>query len=169
MSEQNKTQMSWRLRTLLYTSLAVNLLVLGIGAGILAQGGPKPEPNNGAERGGTAYIRALDPEQRDALRKQLRNRFDGEQGIGGRQDRDRGQIYLDIVAAMKADPFDREALIEIFDDQTDHNAERIRRGQNELRDFILSMDDDARIAFADRLAADIEAKSQRRPIEPPRD
>ena len=170
MSETPKSPVSKRFRVLLYTSIAFNLLILGVATGIVFNSGPDRGPrDNNLVRGGTPFVRALDGGQRDDLRSHLRSRLDGERGGAGGQRSDRDQIYLDIAGVMRADPFDQQAMVELFDAHTDNDSERMRRGQSEFRDFLLTLDDDARQAFADRLEADIKDRNDRRPPPPPLD
>lgn len=163
MSDNTKPRLSLRLRALLYTSVAFNLLILGIatGIGFNFHKGAGPEIGGKPDRGGSYYTRALNDEQRRGLRDHLRDRFDAEQGPSERRLRGRDQIFMDIAAAMKAEPFDAQAVSDLFDEQTRQNADRLERGQIALRDFLLQLDPAERVAFADRLERDILKRANR--------
>lgn len=167
MAQDVKPRVSPRLRVLLYTSIAFNLLVFGLATGIVFNNGPLFGGERGPERNNSAYVRALNEDQRHDLRDHLRARFEADQRSSDHSGRGRDQIYLDIAAAMKAEPFDAQAVADLFDLQTQRNAERLESGQIALRDFLLALDEQDRIDFADRLEQEINLRAARKP-EPPR-
>lgn len=163
MTDNTKPRLSLRLRALLYTSVAFNLLILGIatGIGFTFHKAPGPEAGGKPDRGGSYYTRALSDDQRRGLRDHLRDRFDAEQGPSDRRVKGRDQIFLDIASAMKAEPFDAQVVSDLFDEQTRQNADRLEKGQIALRDFLLQLDPAERVAFADRLERDILKRANR--------
>jgi hypothetical protein len=56
-----------------------------------------------------------------------------------------------ILAALRAEPFDPAALAAAIDAQAGHLGERLKFGSDVIRDHILGLSPEARAAFADRL------------------
>ncbi|MFN6979897.1 MAG: periplasmic heavy metal sensor [Gemmobacter sp.] len=140
-------------------SLALNLAVAGLAAGvILRQGGALPGAPPRAvalDPGFGPFAAALSPEDRRALRRA----FLAERGAvleGIRADRaDRAAL----VAALRADPFDPAAMDAAAARLTARGQERAELGQRLIRAHVLGMTAAERADFAARL----EAAFARRP------
>lgn len=144
MAEQTdpKPRLSLTLRVIFALSLALNLLVVGLVAGVWWRGGPP----DGARIGGqaAALYRALPGEDRRALRAEMR----------GTIDRGRLRIRDPLIAALKADPFDPAAVAAILVAQSDAQAQAQMRMRALWLDRIAAMSPAERAAYADRLEAD---------------
>lgn len=141
------------IRLVLFVSLALNLLVLGVFVGAVSHG-----PDGGPWKHKTIdpvtpYMRALDDDQRKALRYRLRDSFvakrkkDGKGALSG---------YQSALEILRQEPFDRDALLENLKQQSNANAERRVAGQTVLADFIANMSPADRAGFADQLEEELE-------------
>lgn len=141
------TPKSSRLQTrLLVLSLALNLVVIGLVAGMFFLGDAKGPPQRFDLTAGP-MTRAMEPEQRDALRQALRR-------SGAFRPADRSQMRADAIALLetvRADTFDSVAFREAIDRQ----RTRLNDGQaavlETLTQQISGMTQEERAAFADRL------------------
>ncbi|WP_116599189.1 periplasmic heavy metal sensor [Primorskyibacter marinus] len=134
------------LRILLFVSLALNLLVIGIVCGAILL---KPEHGR---RGGprdmvAPYTRALSDADRSALGKRLR------EGLASRNT-ERGLLAEDYRAALeilRTEPLDPVALDEVLSRQSERAHQRKLMGQRALSERLVAMSPDERADFADRL------------------
>lgn len=137
---------------LLALSLALNLAVIGLIAGmawrLAGPDGPgfRPPPLPGA-----VYTRALDPRDRRALMGDMRRALNGD-----RPDRAalRGQ-YRRMIAALRAEPFDPEAVRALIAAQSAVARARLDLGQRLLADHLAAMTPAERARFAARLEEEI--------------
>jgi uncharacterized membrane protein len=151
------------LRVTLFASLALNLLVVGTVAGFILSGPPHPPPDR-IEPGDAVlpYTRALDPEQREDLRRELRREmFRGHKDMAEARD---GLVdgYRSAVQVLRADPFRPEELERIMQVQSERSAAVRARGQKAMSDFLASLPPEARAAYADRLEMEVEKVRSRR-------
>ncbi|SNR64673.1 periplasmic heavy metal sensor [Puniceibacterium sediminis] len=146
------------LRPLLIASLALNLAFVGAIAGFALIGG-RHDKDERAARGaeGMPYIRALSDEgqrkMRDALRRDFRDHRES-----------RGQVtegYRAALEALRAEPFDRAALMDVLKQQSARARERFLGGQRVMIDFVANMTPDERAAYADRLSEQIDQLEKR--------
>lgn len=145
MAETQKTPRRWG-RILLVASLALNLAVIGIVAGAVFMGGKK----GGHQRFDLTVgplTRAMEPEQRDAVREALRESGAFERG-------ERSAIRVDVAvltATLRADVFDETAFREALNRQ----RARLQTAQDAMLDAVAASVTDMtpkdRAAFADRL------------------
>jgi uncharacterized membrane protein len=135
------------LRLALALSVALNLAVVGVIAGLALHGGPDGRGTMLRDMGFGPYEGALRPEDRDAMRGALRGRL-GEIREARQQMQQDMQL---ILQALRADPFDPEALSLAMASQADHLNERLRFGSEVVRDHLLRLTDDERRQFADRM------------------
>ncbi len=135
------------LRWLLAASLTLNLLGLGLLAGLAAGDGPRGRDGRPAMAHGP-LARALSPEDRRAILEGLRSR--GDLRPPGREERE--AAMAELVAALRADPFDEPRARAAVEDQ----AARIDRVEGALREALLArlaaMDPPERAALAERIA-----------------
>ena len=155
MAEQGKP-MSRGLKVLLFGSLALNLLIVGVVAGLALSGGPRKEARDARrDANGLVLVRALPRE----ARAELRARFDGKRADHGSTAEGGPPTKEDILSALRASPFDSAAFAALVSRQTRSMAERGRLGQEALVEQITEMTDDERSAYADNVE---EAFSRRR-------
>ncbi|MBU2992693.1 periplasmic heavy metal sensor [Octadecabacter sp. 1_MG-2023] len=155
-NEQGKTK-RWR-RVLLVSSLALNLVVLGVVAGVVLNGGP-PGSSQRFDLTAGPLTRAMDDDNRTAVRTALR-----ESDVFQRRDRSEMEADMQaLVATIRAETFDSEKFLEILERQ----RHRLQVGQDAVLDVvsaeISNMSSQERAAFADRL------ERQSRQAPPPRE
>lgn len=146
------------MRLVLVASLAFNLLVIGmVGGAVLSGGGPGAAREAARDFGGMPFARALGPEDRRALMRDL-----GRERGALRESRDAlRQRFVSLLAVLRADDFDRDALDAIVADQRAAGEARQRLGERLVLDRIAAMSPEARRAYADRLEADVRRLRQR--------
>jgi uncharacterized membrane protein len=143
-------------RAVLFVSLALNLAVLGVvGGAVLERFGHEREGFAAREVGFGLFSEALEEKDRKDLRRAyLAARPDG------RADRKRmRQDFQTILSALRAEPFDGEALRAALTAGATRIAERQAVGQSVMLDYLAKMPAAERAAFADRL----EARLKRHP------
>lgn len=152
MSETTSPTTGKGLRWALIASLAVNLGVAGMALGAWFHGGPGGREAMVRDLGFGPYDDALRPEDRDALRAAMRGKL-------GDLVASRRQIAGDVtavLAALRADPFDAEALDTALAAQQAHLSARMKLGNDTMRDFLAGLSQADRLAFADRLEAHLK-------------
>lgn len=159
--EQTARTRPW-VRIALFASLALNLLVVGLVAGaVLSEGrrdgGPDRRPAL-ADLGFGPYVEALRPRDRMALARGLRR----ESGAFRDNRAEVRAQFQEILAALRADPYDPAALEALVTAQQSKLAERQALGRGLLLERLEAMEPAARAAYADRLEALL-----RRPPPPP--
>ena len=139
------------LRWLLVLSLALNLLVAGLVVGALARhGGPGGRPRP-AELSLGPFARALEPEDRREILRSLGGRADLRPP--GRVDR--AALFAEVVAALRAEPFDHARAAAALAEQSERVAEVERAVQEALLARLAAMTAEERAAFADRLETEL--------------
>jgi uncharacterized membrane protein len=151
------------LRIALAASLAVNLGIVGVMAGaVFRHGGPQHGATMARDVGFGPFTDALSKEDRAELRRAFLaaapEMRDSRRAV--RAD------FQDLLAQLRASPFDADALRVVFDRQNARNAERLELGQRLIFDLVVGMKPDARAAFADRLEQSL-AKGPKRRDKPP--
>lgn len=139
-----------RRRWLLPASLALNLLVAGvIGGAAVRHSFGDDGPMMVRDLAFGPFTEALSPEDHDALRRSFMAQAGNLRDLrpGGRADFD------GLVAALRAAPFDLEAVKTQMATHRDRMAERLGLGQDLLVERIAAMSDGDRAAFAGRLEA----------------
>ena len=136
------------LKIALAVSVALNLAVAGLVGGIALHGGPGQRGNMMVrDMGFGPFDDALLPEDRDSLRKSIQARFGDIRAARQLMQAD----GLAVLSALKAEPFDPATLGRALDAQADHLGERLKFGSVMIRDYLLALPSEARLAFADRL------------------
>ena len=145
---EKKRSKVW-MRAVLFVSLALNLLIVGLVVGAVGLKG-RPD-NDGAPRlrdAGLGPIGAvLTREQQRGLREELKNRT-------GDLRQNRAQMRRDLqrlLSALRSDPFDAKAVSEVFEAQRVTVSHRAEIGHQVLIDAMNSATSDERKAMADRL------------------
>lgn len=145
------------MRWTLLVSLALNLLVVGTVAGVMITGGPDRRTDRDRSDFGSVYTRALDEEDRRALRRDFMSRLD-------QQGRDRGAFIAEMrttVDTLRATPFDADAFMTAMSDQSERRARREDTGRQVLAARIAAMTDAERAAYADRIEARLTKLAER--------
>ena len=144
-----------KLRIALAVSVALNLLIVGLVAGAALRGGPPDRMVRDLDFG--PFTEALTSEDRDALRRDFIRQAPDLRDMR-RQMRD---DFRSVLAALRADPFDAEALRDVVANQGDRMAARLALGQDLFLARIAAMTPAERAAFADRLEHRLERGPKR--------
>ena len=103
-----KPRKLWKI--LFGVSLALNLLIVGALGGALMRKGKGPTANHPAS--GFLYMRALDFQDKRALRKEILRNKDGRKLIRARNQ----SSFSSAVDILKSNPFDRTAFENLVDE-----------------------------------------------------
>lgn len=137
------------MRLLLAVSLAANLAIVGFVVGhALDGGGPDGRRGMPGDMAFGPFTEALGDHDRRALRDALFARAPDMRDARQRMSQD----LAGLVAALRAEPFDPAALDAALAAQSHRMAANLDMAQGVLRDFLVAMTPEARIAFAARLA-----------------
>ena len=136
-----------RMRYLLIGSLAMNLLVLGVVGGAVIRGPGGFGGPRGVDLALGPIVEALAPEDRQAIRTQLR----ADNALRLRPLQNRAALIAALQASLRAEPYDPAATEAALSVQSDRLMQVQRAGQQALADRIGLMSPEARLAFADRL------------------
>lgn len=139
------------LRYLLIGSLALNLLGLGLVGGAIIRGPDGFRAPRGVDLALGPIVQALAPEDRDAIRAELRIR----EALQLRPRRDRDALINALLAALRAETFDPAAVQAALDVPRDRALAVQQAAQQALLNRITAMTPAGRLAFADRLAAEM--------------
>ena len=142
-------------RILLYVSLLVNLLVIGLVLGTIVMGGPKGSDRRPAAAGETGLgplMRALDPQDRRAMGMEMRRTLRSERLSRGEM----RALMSEIQAALAETPFDAEAVGERLDQQMEEVAYRLSLAREIFMKRVSEMSDEERAAFASRFQVELE-------------
>lgn len=137
------------LRIAFFASLGLNLVVIGLVAGLAIKGPPGPPAGGPMEPGLRGYGDAMPEPFRRDLGKALRASRDE---WSPPRDRMR-QMRADLAAALTADPYDPGAVARVLDDGTGLLTALSRRGSGLVLDQIARMDQADRAEYARRLQA----------------
>lgn len=146
------------LRWALALSVALNLAVAGVIAGLAWHGGPAGRSMMLRDMGFGPYEGAFRPEDREAMRGALRGKL-GEIRAARQQMQEDMQR---ILQALRAEPFDPEALADAMASQANHLNERLSFGSAVVRDHLLRLTDEERHRFADRMEGHMRRGSEGR-------
>lgn len=151
-------------RIVLFTSLALNLLVVGAFVGSrLSQDDPSREVRSERNQIGAnigPYGRALSKEDRRALGRAFVARA-GEFRENRQQMRALGS---QVVEALRAEPYDRDLVADLLTRQIAISQQVQTRAQNLLLDRIDEMTPETRAAFADNLEEMLRRGKKRGPL-----
>lgn len=144
-----------RTRWLLVASLGLNLVAAGVIGGAIIKGPPPPDPGPGPAL--WHFARSLpDPYRHDlgeALRATRKDWIGPREAMEG--------VSRQLAAALEADPYDPEAVRQLFQQQTEIASRLSLRGSDLLMAQIDRMTPVDRAAYAERL------RVQRGPKGPP--
>lgn len=165
MGEARKPALSSRMRWLLVGSLTLNLLVVGVGAGVLLRHVGAPPPERGAhERAITfgSWTGGLTRDDFRALRQGFAvEDYDFRADLGAeRADR------AELIALLRAEPFSVETLLPVTDRMEARTAARVAMGNRVMARYLGSLSPEERLALADRMEE--AAARKRHPGKPER-
>ncbi|MFV0490897.1 MAG: periplasmic heavy metal sensor [Pseudorhodobacter sp.] len=136
------------MRILLIISLAFNLAVVGLVAGVALKGWRDgPRAHSVRELGFGFFTSALEDDDRRALRQAFADRAPDLRAArrGMRQDLEA------LLTTIRAEPFSSEAFRGVLDRGAQRATERRALGEELIVNHLSGMDAEARAAFADRL------------------
>ena len=140
------------LKILFGVSLALNLLIVGAFGGVLMRKGKGPMANHLTS--GFLYMRALDFQDKRALRKELlRNKDDRKLIKAGNQ-----ASYNSAVDLLKNHTFDRNAFENLLIEQAKNAKARQSSARIALVNHIEKMTKEDRLIYAQRLGNLIDSK-----------
>lgn len=147
-----KSGVNWT-RVLLFTSLAINLLVVGMVAGafIRSGGGPGRMVDEGSvlrDMGYGPYGQALTPEERRAMRRAVERKA---KDLATNREALRQQMQT-LLEALRKQPYDPAVVHAIVTQQQTRLKERWDIGRDLLLGHIDAMTDAEREQYAKRLA-----------------
>ena len=137
------------LRVVLVLSLAANLAVIGIVIGAATSSkGPRNPDRIAGDVGAAPFVRALEPEDRRALARDVIKERGGFREIR----RDTQARAEALFAALQAETFDRAEVEALLNAQRDAAALRQTMGERALLNRLEAMTQEERVAYAERLA-----------------
>lgn len=137
------------MRIALAASLALNLLVVGVVGGALLMRGKWQGHERQVAFSGGMLTRALDPDDRREIGRRMRAAYDAGELPRG----DRRAALEDLVADLRAVPFDPGAVAEGLAQRQARMEAHFQLGQRLLLERLTQMTDAERAAFAERLTA----------------
>lgn len=157
MDNQNPTRTGpsriWRV--VLVISLAFNLAVVGVVVGAGFSGRFDDRPPRSFDFGLGPLARALEPSERRAIGSAMRR-------DGALQSVDLRGTASEMIAVLRADPFDADRLETLMADQMMQTATVQRSAQQALLMEITAMSPERRANFADRLDEELTRRRDRR-------
>ena len=146
-TEQAPRMRGW-VRVVLFVSLALNLAVVGLVAGVaLRHGGEKRAGPPRADHMSLAYVRALDRTDREAIRDAMRAALpDRAQLRAGQR-----AAFAAVLAAVRSDSFDPAEVERLLEAQFAVSEGRQQLGRQFLIERLGMMSAAERAAFADRV------------------
>ena len=133
-------------RVVLFASLALNLLVVGVVAGAMWRFSGDRLDRRGNEFS-NPFIRALSHSDRRAIGKEMRKtREQAKEGHAARK-----VLYQQMTEALRADPFDLAQVEELSQRQRSAVNDRLSAAQEIWLRHIADMTAQERIEYADRL------------------
>lgn len=140
----------WWLLPLLFISLAINLLVVGVVVGwLVSPNGSKQVREFGPARGlvGEPFLKALPPAQRRELIQEARR-----ESRGLRETRESLRSRFEaFLTAIRAQPYNPDAAANLLGEQRNAAAERLDLGERLLLERLEAMTVSERRTYADAL------------------
>lgn len=147
------------LRVVFGLSLALNLMVVGIVAGShLKWGGKDRGPMGRLEQMGGPLTRALSHRDRHEIARDMRQNSHGSPEAKAQ----RRAAFVALIADLRTDPFDREAVAGHMARQRSAMGERMAYGQGLLLERLEKMSAEERTDFADRLQQGLDRRRDRK-------
>ncbi|MDA7427967.1 periplasmic heavy metal sensor [Primorskyibacter aestuariivivens] len=155
-----RPRMSRGIRIVLFLSLALNLVVVGIVAGVIFRGGPDGHPPKHVRDAVAPYTAALDRGERREIGRRIYRSLRTEGSRDALREAMRAE-YAEALTLLKADSFDADAFAAVIARQTARAADRQKIGQRELVRHLSEMTADERRAYAARVAEALERFGRR--------
>ena len=133
-------------------SLALNLLIVGALGGAMLRVGKGPVVKH--RTSGNLYMRALNFEDKKALRKELFKNKDSRKVIRAKEH----SSYSSAVKILRKYPFDRKALEDLLDQQTKYSKSRPSSARVVLITQIENMTKEERLIYSKRLEDLVRSK-----------
>ncbi|APE44107.1 hypothetical protein BOO69_12340 [Sulfitobacter alexandrii] len=151
-----------RWRWVLVASLALNLVFVGLiaGAAYRHAGGPGARDHGGgpgARSYATPYVRALPRETRRALFRDLRR-----SGSGMPSREERRALYDRVLAALRAEPFEADAVQSVLREQGRIAVQLQTAAEGAWLATVTAMSPADRAAYADRVAEELARRPGKR-------
>lgn len=159
---QPRAPMRRSIRVVLFASLAVNLIVVGLAAGAIfgnKKGGDKP-PRDADFMG--AYTRALPDQDRRAIGRAIRDHH-RKSGINREAARAEFQMMLEMI---RATPFDAEGMENRLSAQAKTAFDRREAAQEIWLERVKAMTDAERQDYADQIEAQLKRVAKSKPKRP---
>lgn len=149
-----------RLKWLLWASLGVNLIVVGLIAGAALRG-PFDGPPRDLRAAVAPYSAALDRDSRHAIGRAIREASGGLSARRALRDARRSEIdaALDL---LRAEPFDADAFRAVLASQSARALARQAVAQDALADHLATLSAQDRAAYADRIEEGLHRALRRR-------
>lgn len=158
MTETPVKRRRW-LYPVLFLSLALNLLIVGMVVGWMASPHGPRGSNFGGARGlvGEPFLRALPDDQRRALIRDM-----AREAPRIRESRDSLRTRFNaFLEALRADPYDTDRVAALLRDQRDAALRRNEMGEQLLLERLAAMTPDQRRAYADALETSLKRLKRR--------
>lgn len=159
---QPRAPMRRSLRLVLFASLAINLIVVGLAAGAIfgnKKGGDKP-PRDADFMG--AYTRALPNDDRRAIGRAIREHH---QNSGITRETARRE-FQQMLSMIRATPFDSEAMKSRLSQQAQSAFERREAALAIWLERVAAMTDAERQDYADQIEAQLKRMPKGKPKRP---
>lgn len=151
--DAKKPKMTLGMRIVLFASLATNLAVAGVVAGLYLN---RPDMERGAPPRGRdfvfPYTHALDEDQRRDLGRALRSRIEDKRDAPG----DFLAGYRSAIETLRTEPFDQDAFAATLNRQGARAERRQKEGQEMLVEYVARLSPEEREAYARRLEVKID-------------
>jgi uncharacterized membrane protein len=128
-------------------SVAINLGVAGLVAGMALHGGPGHGDRMGRDLGFGPFDAVFSPQDRTVLRQTIAGKMGDFRQMRQQMQGDMAAI----LSALRANPYDAAAVATAFDLQAQHLTDRVSLGNAVVRDYIMALPGADRLALADRL------------------
>jgi uncharacterized membrane protein len=161
--DTTKPQSSGRwVKPLLGASLALNLAIVAMVAGIWLRpdgSGERLARAPGAGAFGAPYVLALPREDRRAVLRTIRQEVVAD-GLPDRQKR--REMFRDVLASLRAEPFDLAALNAAVSSQANASIAVQAHAQKAWLDIVAGMTPEERASYAERVEAMLKRGPKRR-------
>ena len=162
-----KPRTSLWVKITLFVSLALNLIILGLIAGVIARGGPigdRAMASASRAEFRTPFVRALEPEQRREVSRDIRRSLRDLRDDGGEGPRVmRAALHRDALEMLRAEDFDADAFGSLMAQQSEITKVFASAGAKALARHLGTLSRADRLAYADRVEIAIKNSPRRKP------
>lgn len=143
------------MRIVLFVSLALNLLIVGLVVGAVASGQGPGKPRVDFNLG--PFVRALDEEDRRAIVRDVRRNSENR----AISPRERRADLLEMIELLRADTFDEAAMLALLAEQRSKGEQLVATAHEALVDRLAASTPERRATFADRLEDEMRRQPRR--------